>query len=75
MKTKLFFLLITFSLFGQNAELLNNNWYVSQIVTNGQTTSAVPLPLPLGASKFALSGSDYVFVSYYFNYRIDLLKN
>ncbi|KFF01244.1 hypothetical protein IX39_11710 [Chryseobacterium formosense] len=67
MKTKLFFLLITCSLFGQNAELLNNNWYVSQIVTNGQTTNAVSLPSPLGSSKFTLSGSDYVFISYYFN--------
>ena len=64
MKTKLFFLLMSCSLFGQNAELFNNNWYISQIVMNNQTTNSPVMQVPIGASYFSNNNN---FVSYYFN--------
>jgi hypothetical protein len=64
MKTKLFFLLIGSSLFGQNAELFNNNWYISQIVTNNQTTISPAMQVSIGTSHF---NSNTNFVSSYFN--------
>ncbi|MFL9832680.1 T9SS type A sorting domain-containing protein [Chryseobacterium terrae] len=67
MKTKLFFLLLGSSLFGQNAELFNNNWYISQITINGQTTTSPTMSQGLPTSVFLQGTSGYVFNSQYFN--------
>ncbi|MDY0931177.1 T9SS type A sorting domain-containing protein [Chryseobacterium sp. CFBP8996] len=67
MRTKLFFLFISCSLFGQNAELFNNNWYISQITINGQTTTSPTMSQGLQASEFIQNTSGYTFNSKYFN--------
>ncbi|MGO4709520.1 T9SS type A sorting domain-containing protein [Chryseobacterium sp. 2TAF14] len=67
MKTKLFFLLIGSSLFGQNAELFNNNWYISQITIANQTVNSPIMELPIAASIFQNNGSNYNFISSYYN--------
>lgn len=67
-KTLLFLTFLSNFISAQNAELFSNSWYISQIVTNGQTTTA---PLfgnnNVSASTFSQSGSEYVFNSKYFN--------
>lgn len=63
MKTKLFFLLISCSLFGQNPELFNTNWYISQIITNNQTTYSPAMQVSIGTSNF----NNNSFVSAYYN--------
>lgn len=67
-KTLLFLTFLSNFISAQNAELFSNNWYISQIVTNGQTTTA---PLfgnnNVSASTFSQNGSEYVFNSKYFN--------
>ncbi|MCD1117321.1 T9SS type A sorting domain-containing protein [Chryseobacterium turcicum] len=68
MKTKLFFLFISCSLFGQNAELFNNNWYISQITIANQTVNSPIMELPIASSLFQNNGSSgYSFVSSYYN--------
>jgi len=67
-KTLLFLTFVSNFISAQNADLFNNSWYISQVVTNGQTTTA---PLfgnnNVSASTFSQSGSEYVFNSKYFN--------
>lgn len=67
MRTKLFFLFISCSLFGQNAELFNNNWYISKIVMNGQTTITPVMNINLEKSLFYQLGTPNSFSSKYFN--------
>lgn len=67
MRTKLFFLFIGSTLFGQNADLFNNDWYISQIVMNGQTTATPAMNINLERSLFYQSGTPNSFSSKYFN--------
>lgn len=67
MKTIILFLLIGCSLSGQNTELFNNNWYISQITVNGQTTNSPAMSQALSGSVFFQNTSGYVFNSQYFN--------
>lgn len=67
MKTKLFFILISSFLFGQNPELFSNNWYISQIQMNGQSTNSPAMNISIPASTFDQSGSGYGLNSRYFN--------
>jgi hypothetical protein len=68
MKKTLF--LLTFLsnfIFAQNAELFSNNWYISQITTNGQTVTTPLMAYNISASTFVQNGSAYNFNSKYFN--------
>lgn len=68
MKKNLFFLtLLSNLIFGQNADLFNNNWYISQIVINNQSTTSPIMQNSIGASMFTNSGSSYSFNSSYYN--------
>ena len=67
MRTKLLFLFINCTLFGQNTELFNNNWYISQITMNGQTTVSPTMSQGLPVSTFVQNTSGYIFNSQYFN--------
>ncbi|WP_265427759.1 T9SS type A sorting domain-containing protein [Chryseobacterium sp. YIM B08800] len=67
MRTKLLFLFIGSTLFGQNADLFNNDWYISQIVMNGQTTATPAMNINLERSLFYQSGTPNSFSSKYFN--------
>lgn len=68
MKKNLFFLtLLSNLIFGQNADLFNNNWYISQMVINNQTTTSPIMQNSIGASMFTNSGSSYSFNSSYYN--------
>lgn len=67
MRTKLLFLFISSFLFGQNSDLFNNNWYISQIVMNGQTVTTPSMAYPVTPSVFGQNISDYSFASKYFN--------
>lgn len=67
MRTKLLFLFISLSLVGQNAELFNNNWYISQITLNGQTSTSPTMSQGLPTSVFLQSTTGYIFNSQYFN--------
>lgn len=67
MRTKLFFLFISCTLFGQNADLFNNDWYISQIVMNGQTTVTPVMNINLEKSLFYQLGTPNSFSSKYFN--------
>ncbi|MCS3869702.1 hypothetical protein J3D55_002618 [Chryseobacterium ginsenosidimutans] len=67
MKKTLFFLLFSGSLFAQNAELLNNDWYISQMTISNQTTTSPVMQLAIGTSKFMNSGNSYNFNSAYYN--------
>jgi hypothetical protein len=67
MRTKLFFLFISSFLFGQNSDLFNNNWYISQITLNGQTTTSPTMSQGLPISVFLQSTTGYIFNSQYFN--------
>lgn len=55
----------------QNTELFSNNWYISKIITNGQTTTTPAMDIPLSKSDFiAVSGgigTGYAFNSRHFN--------
>ncbi|MFY1046178.1 T9SS type A sorting domain-containing protein [Chryseobacterium sp. GP-SGM7] len=68
MKKTLFFLtFVNNFIFAQNADLFNNNWYISQIILNGQTTASPVMSQGLPNSTFIQSTSGYVFNSQYFN--------
>ncbi|MCX8524767.1 T9SS type A sorting domain-containing protein [Chryseobacterium formosus] len=68
MKKALLFLTIASNLaFAQNADLFNNNWYISQITLNGQTTTSPAMSQGLPNSAFIQNSSGYVFNSQYFN--------
>lgn len=68
MKKKLFFLtLLSNLIFGQNADLFNNNWYISQIVINNQSTTSPIMQNSIGSSMFTNNGSNYSFNSSYYN--------
>ncbi|MCX8532624.1 T9SS type A sorting domain-containing protein [Chryseobacterium luquanense] len=63
-KTILFLTLASNLIFAQNSDLFNNNWYISQIVTNNQTTISPTMQVSIGTSHF---NSNTNFVSSYFN--------
>lgn len=68
MKKNLFFLtLLSNLIFGQNADLFNNNWYISQMVINNQTTTSPVMQNSIGTSMFTNNGSNYSFNSSYYN--------
>lgn len=67
MKKTLFFLLFGGFLFAQNSELLNNDWYISQMIINNQTTTSPVMQVPTGTSKFINPGNGYSFSSAYYN--------
>jgi hypothetical protein len=67
MKKTLFFLLFGGFFFAQNAELFNNDWYISQMTINTQTTISPVMEVSIGASKFVNPGSGYSFSSAYYN--------
>ncbi|AZA59973.1 T9SS type A sorting domain-containing protein [Chryseobacterium indoltheticum] len=73
MKKILLFTLFSCFAFAQNPELFSNNWYISQIVMNGQTTTTPTIANSVGSSKFTQSTPspqniyDYTFISYYYN--------
>lgn len=67
MKLKLLFLLFSCALFAQNPELFNNNWYISQVKINGQTTTRPTTGPGPGPSTFSFNGNGYTFNSNYYN--------
>jgi len=67
MRTKLLFLFISCTLFGQNADLFNNNWYISQMIINNQTTVSPIMQVSAGTSLFTNNGGNYNFTSSYYN--------
>lgn len=71
MKKILLLLLAGNVLSAQNAELFNNNWYISKIIDNGQTTTTPAMDIPLSKSDFITVsgglGSGYAFNSKHFN--------
>jgi hypothetical protein len=52
MKKSLFLLLCGGFLFAQNSELFSNNWYISKIITGGQTVITPMMDIPLSQSEF-----------------------
>lgn len=65
---KILFLLFTGGiLWAQSPELFSNNWYISKMVINNQTTISPLMQVPAGASVFTSSGTDYKFQSRYHN--------
>lgn len=68
---KTFFLLFAGGfLFAQNSELFTNNWYISKIVTAGQTVTTPAMSITLSQSEFTTypsPGSGYAFNSRHFN--------
>jgi len=68
MKKTLFFLTFWSNfIFAQNADLFNNNWYISQMVINNQTTVSPIMQVPTGISLFSNMGGTYNFNSSYYN--------
>lgn len=68
MKKTLLFLLAGISLSAQNtSELLNTNWYISQMTEGSQTTSTPAMDIVLQPSVFTLSSGNYIFNSKYVN--------
>lgn len=71
MRKILFFLFAGSILSAQSTELFSNNWYISKIVSNGQTTPTPVMDIPLSKSDFITVsggiGSGYAFNSKYFN--------
>lgn len=67
MKKILLFTLFSCFAFAQNPELFSNNWYISQIVMNGQTTVTPVMNINLEKSLFYQSGTPNSFSSKYFN--------
>ena len=68
MRKTLLLLLAGSLLSAQNTALFNNSWYISKIVTNGQTITTPVMEIPLNASTFrtvGTSGTEYN--SRYFN--------
>lgn len=71
MKKILLFLFTGSILSAQSPELFSNNWYVSKIISNGQTSTTPVMDIPLSKSDFITVsggvGSGYAFNSKYFN--------
>lgn len=67
MKKTLFLLFCSVFSSAQNSELFTNNWYISQIVTNGQTVTTPSMANALSPSTFIQNNSNYYFASKYFN--------
>ncbi|WBV60787.1 T9SS type A sorting domain-containing protein [Chryseobacterium camelliae] len=67
MKKTLFLLLCSVFLSAQNSELFTNDWYISQIVTNGQTVTTPSMAYAVSPSLFTQNNSNYYFASKYFN--------
>lgn len=54
-------------IFAQNAELFNNNWYISKIILSNQTFDTPAMQVSTGTSLFTNNGSNYNFNSSYYN--------
>ncbi len=67
MRIKLLFLFISCTFFGQNADLFNNNWYISKIILSNQTFDTPAMQVSTGTSLFNNNGSNYNFNSSYYN--------
>lgn len=67
MKKTLLLLFCSIFLSAQNSELFTNDWYISQIVTNGQTVTTPSMANALSPSAFIQNNSNYYFASRYFN--------
>lgn len=68
MKKTLLLLLASISLSAQNnSELLNTNWYISQITEGSQTVPTPAMDLVLQPSVFTSSSGNYIFTSKYVN--------
>lgn len=66
-KTLLFFAFFSNFISAQNAELFSNNWYISQMVINNQTTVSPIMQVSIGTSLFSNNGGTYNFNSSYYN--------
>jgi hypothetical protein len=66
-KTLLFLTLLSNLISAQNADLFNNNWYISQMIINNQTTVSPIMQVPIGTSLFSNNGGTYNFNSSYYN--------
>lgn len=71
MRNILLFLFAGSMLSAQSTELFSNNWYISKIVNNGQTSTTPTMDIPLSKSDFITVsggvGSGYAFNSKHFN--------
>ena len=67
MRKTLLLLFASSLLLAQNAELFNNDWYISQMIINNQTTVSPVMQVSIGTSKFMNSGTSYNFNSSYYN--------
>ena len=71
MKKTVLFLLVSSLAWAQSQDLLNNDWYISKTIYNGQTTNAPAMDVALNPSKFRMAtgvpGTEYYFDSKYFN--------
>lgn len=63
-KTLLFLTFLSNFIFAQNPDLFNNNWYISQMVINNQTTISPIMQVSIGTSLFS---SNVSFNSSYYN--------
>ncbi|MDF2550859.1 MAG: C-terminal target protein [Chryseobacterium sp.] len=66
-KTLLFLTFLSNLIFAQTSDLFSNNWYISQIVINNQTTVSPAMQVSIGTSMFSNNGSGYSFNSSYYN--------
>jgi len=66
-KTLLFLTFLSNLISAQNADLFSNNWYISQMVINNQTTVSPTMQVPTGTSLFSNNGGTYNFNSSYYN--------
>ena len=66
-KTLLILTLVSNFISAQNADLFSNNWYISQMVINNQTTVSPIMQVPTGTSLFSNNGGTYNFNSSYYN--------
>lgn len=71
MKKTVLFLLMSGLACAQSQDLLNNEWYISKTIYNGQTTNVPAMDAALNPSKFRMAtgtpGTEYYFDSKYFN--------
>jgi len=71
MRNILLFLFAGSMLSAQSPELFSNNWYISKIINNGQTSTTPTMDIPLSKSDFIVvsggSGTGYIFNSKHFN--------
>ncbi|MCU7616443.1 T9SS type A sorting domain-containing protein [Chryseobacterium sp. PBS4-4] len=66
-KALLFLTFLSNFISAQNADLFSNNWYISQMIINNQTTVSPIMQVPTGTSLFSNNGGTYNFNSSYYN--------